>query len=741
MARSVYTGWLFDLYEDSLDGMVLWLIGDDGQRHRLRHRFPATFFAAGDARSLHALATFLAAMPDPARTWYTERSDAFSRRKEMVLAIQAASPTRLTQLFRQVARQFPNLQYADADLAPSLRYAAVTGVSPLCRCRMEVDAQDVVHSVIPMEDPWQLDPSDLPLRVLTLEPECSPSHRTPQFITARYRPTGWRRFQTARSDGQIVCRLPLEPARALLVTLQSILASYDPDLILTSWGDTWLLSYLLAKAEEHNITLSLNRDPYTTIARQQERWYFSYGRLIYRGEQVSLFGRWHIDRSNAMMWSDYGLEGVLESARVTALPVQTAARVSPGTGISAIQILAALRSEILVPWQKPQAEMLKPAADLYNADQGGLVYQPVVGVHRNVVAMDFVSMYPAIIVRFNISPETINANGPNTMQVPAINLTIQQAAPGERKGIVALALAPLLEKRVALKRRLAQIPVWDPRHRRDKIRSTALKWLLVTCFGYLGYKNARFGRIEAHQAVTAYGREALLKAKEAAEAAGAEVLHAYVDSIYIQWPHKPDPSVLERLQAEIEAETGLPIAVDGIFRWLVFLSSRTNQRRAVANRYFGVFQNGEVKVRGIAARRRDTPPFVARVQMELVGLLGREDEPEEALPAVLMHLRQRKFELNNGRVPLRKLLLTQRISREVEDYRVPSPAARAAKQLLNAGKKVKPGQHVQFLYTRGAPGVCAWGLRERLRPEAVDLPRYLELLERAAREVLEPFGV
>ncbi len=37
-----------------------------------------------------------------------------------------------------------------------------------------------------------------------------------------------------------------------------------------------------------------------------------------------------------------------------------------------------------------------------------------------------------------------------------------------------------------------------------KERQNALKWMLVTCFGYLGYKNARFGRIEAHEAVTAH---------------------------------------------------------------------------------------------------------------------------------------------------------------------------------------------------------------------------------------------
>ena len=40
-----------------------------------------------------------------------------------------------------------------------------------------------------------------------------------------------------------------------------------------------------------------------------------------------------------------------------------------------------------------------------------------------------------------------------------------------------------------------------------KARADAHKWSLVTSFGYLGYKNARFGKIEAHESVTAWGRE------------------------------------------------------------------------------------------------------------------------------------------------------------------------------------------------------------------------------------------
>jgi hypothetical protein len=71
---------------------------------------------------------------------------------------------------------------------------------------------------------------------------------------------------------------------------------------------------------------------------------------------------------------------------------------------------------------------------------------------------------------------------------------------------------------------------------RDETCQSALKWIGVTCFGYLGYRNARFGRIESHEAVTAFGREKLLRAKEIAEAHGFALLHALTDAVWIQHP-------------------------------------------------------------------------------------------------------------------------------------------------------------------------------------------------------------
>ena len=718
-----FTGWLLDLFDDPREGLILYFIDDKGARVRLSQSYPVTFYALGSDAELRALWRHLREQPHQLTLSRTQRRDVFKRKRVTVLGITVDNPYEVKKVFHQIASRFPHLEYADADVPVSVRFAAETGVFPLSRCRVHADEAHHLKRIVVLEDAWELKPLPIPLRVLSLTPDVAPQHARPHYLKVQI-------------NGE-EHRLDLRAWRPLLVNLRALVQRYDPDLILTDWGDTWLLPRLLEHAEQYHIPLGLNRETGRKVSWHEERTYFSYGQIVYRGQQIHLFGRCHIDRQNAVLWDDYQLEGTIEVSRVTALPLQTAARVSPGTGISSIEMLTALREGILVPWQKQEAEMLKPAADLFTADQGGLVYQPKIGVHKNVAEIDFVSLYPAVMVHFNISPETILADPDSENIVPALGLAIDTS----QDGLVPKALRPLLEKRIEMKKYLASAPSWDPFRKNFKRRASALKWLLVTCFGYLGYKNARFGRIEAHQAVTAYGREALLRAKEAAEAMGFEVIQLYVDGLWVRHPDKTRPEDLQPLLLEIQARTGLPIALDGIYRWVVFVGSRQNKKRPVANRYFGVFQDGSIKMRGIDARRRDSTPFVAETQRHLLSLLAGKAEPEEALPEAVDYVRSRLAALRQGEVRLPELLVKQRLGRKLEAYRMPSPAAQAVLQLQAAGKKMRPGQRVPFLYTLGKPGVSAWDIPEKPNPRAVDVARYQRLLLRAAGIVLESWGL
>lgn len=710
-----YTGWLLDLYEDGERGLALWFVLEDESRLCVRQHFPVKFFAAGPPARLRALWRWLREQNPRLRLGREVRRDLFVAEPLAVLAAELDTAAALAQLFPLVEQAFPDLSYYDVDVQIQTRHAAVYGTFPLAQCRISVDGQQCLQALEVLDSAWDRDPERPPLRILELNLHDDPRHAPP--ATLELRCGAWH--QT----------LPFVDGSAPAYWVKSALRKFDPDILLTDYGDTWLLEELLRRAGGED-QLPFSRDPLHRLQRLESKTYFSYGQVVYRGQQIHLYGRTHIDRRNAMLWSDYSLEGIFENARVSALPIQTAARVSPGTGISSMQMLTAMRTGVLVPWRKQQVEQPRPMIDLIHSDFGGMVYQPVVGLHRNVGAIDFTSLYPAVMVRCNISPEKT-----------AISLS---DPPAPSPGLIPQTLAPLLSKRVALKRRINELPAWDPRRKWYKERTAAHKWLLVVCFGYLGYKNARFGLIGSHEAVTAGGREALLRAKETAEDAGFEILHLFVDGLWLQRPDCSRPADFEPILDEITQRTGLPIALDGVFRWIVFLPSRVDERVPVGNRYFGVYTDGSLKVRGLEVRRRDSAPWVAQTQLALLECLAQAPDAADLpryLPQALRLLRGELRRLRAGNIPLEDLLVGQKLSRVLEKYTSPSPAALAARQLLAAGKSAPAGQRIRFLYVRGPQRVWAWDQPQPPDPRWVDVTMYKKLLLRAAENILQPLGI
>jgi DNA polymerase-2 len=327
----------------------------------------------------------------------------------------------------------------------------------------------------------------------------------------------------------------------------------------------------------------------------------------------------------------------------------------------------------------------------------------------------------------------------------------------KREGLVPRTLRPILKLRERLKARAKEVPAAEAAPYKE--RQTALKWMLVTCFGYLGYKNARFGQIEAHEAVTAYGRDKLLAAKEIFEDAGFTVLHGLTDCLWVQkpgsgfcrggpaCPSSPGgitPLELGILCARVSAVTGVKLALEGVYRWIYFMASKQDPQRPVATRYFGVFEDGALKVRGLACRRRDTPPFVRRAQEAMLQKLAEAAAPGELaalrpeLEEMAEGFRQR---LREGGINPQALVITRVLSQKVEEYKVDTPTSLAARQLEQAGIHIQPGEKVRYVHREGKRGpkecrVQAAPFLDTL--DGYDTKLYLELLERAVEEVMLP---
>ncbi|MGH6631309.1 MAG: DNA polymerase domain-containing protein, partial [Burkholderiales bacterium] len=343
-----------------------------------------------------------------------------------------------------------------------------------------------------------------------------------------------------------------------------------------------------------------------------------------------------MDLSNSFIADHCQQDGLWELARLTKLPVQYAARTTTGTGISYMQMELAWRDGVLIPEQKAEPENPKHPDELLTADRGGLVFPPRLGFFENVAELDFISEFPRIMARFNVSPETVNCRCcPDAPCVPELGYRVCQ----RRRGITSRVVERLIAKREEYKARInvetarravsggvpsLQWPILRdaPSGRLYKQRRSSLKWLLVCCFGYTGYKNARFGKIEAHEAINALAREKLLVAKETAERAGYRVLHALVDSLYVQRADATREDYAHMAQ-EVEQQTGLPMALEAVYRYVVFLPSKQHAEVPVPNRFFCVPEDGsEIKIRGLECRRHDTAPIVARMQREALAIVA-----------------------------------------------------------------------------------------------------------------------
>jgi DNA polymerase elongation subunit (family B) len=451
-------------------------------------------------------------------------------------------------------------------------------------------------------------------------------------------------------------------------------------------------------------------------------------------------GRIHIDVDNSFVYEECGLEGLVELSRLTRLPLQEMVRSSIGSAMSSLQLYAATKNDVLIPWAKREPEEFKTALELLEADRGGFILEPKVGVYEGVGEIDFGSFYPTMMEKYNISPETVLCKCCPNSKVRVLGMGYNICE--RRKGLIPQVLGQVLRKRSEYKRRMKEGCDLQLREVYNR-RQSALKWILVTCFGYLGYKNARFGRIEAHESVTAFARENLIRAVKISEARGFEVIHGMVDSLWVRKSGASNPELIS-LCRDIERETSLPVSFEGLYSWIVFLPSRVRPAVPALNRFYGVLSDGGLKARGILMRCKDTPKLIRRFQANALEEMSKAKGVGEIggrVDGVIRIARKYARDLMLGKVRVDDLAICRQISRHPLDYEAEAHTAIAARQMFESGIHLQPGQTVAYVVTEA--GARNPNLRLKallLAATNYDKNWYLNLLVTAAEELLGPLG-
>jgi DNA polymerase elongation subunit (family B) len=688
-------GWLLDVYPSGFGEVAVWVISENDERVRLTDQFQPKIYVSGKQEDIEQLASgFFSSQVVAAWNFVYKYAQPTDNEKSRVLEVTLKDCRKTSAFTRFVLEKGDYLRYQvhNCDLHDDRAYLFSRDLFPLSRVKVEAEEEGLRYKLL--DSVRSLHYSVPPLRVTKLEVEIAKERKIAGFrdpISS---------IVASQGDKQRV--IDSEEEKDKILQLVRVIQDFDPDIVLTSGGDSYLFPYMIYRATINGVLerFVLNRDEVPFVSKVgRGRTFFSYGRTFYKAATMRLYGRIHIDMNNTFVLNEADFDGLFEVARTCRVPLHTASRASIGSSMSSLQFYQAVKDDVLIPRNKSIPEAFKSAYELLVGDRGGFVYEPQVGIHDEVGEVDFSSMYPVLMVNNNISAETVLCRccPDSRLHIPELNYHICE----KRRGIVPKALELIVTKRMDYKR-LAQ-EVQDPGLQEvyDR-RQAALKWILVTCFGYLGYRNAKFGTVDGHIGVCAFGREAFLRAARMAETKGFEVIHGIVDSL---WLKKKNASVSEYadLCAEVSKKLNVSLNFEGFYKWVVFLPSKVHPNIGVLNRYYGVMKNGRVKVRGIEVRRRDTPRFVHNAQLEMINVLASADNSKQFMSKVLEVLRvvkEYRWKLLNGEVPVWDLIVTKHLSKHPSKYKQRVSQVIAAEQLIKEGAEVHAGKNIRFLFTK-----------------------------------------
>ena len=139
--------------------------------------------------------------------------------------------------------------------------------------------------------------------------------------------------------------------------------------------------------------------------------------------------------------------------------------------------------------------------------EGAFVLDPVKGVYDGCSILDFQSLYPSIIIAYNICPSTYVRSG-RTIGADAVNIVDSHRFRKEPVGLLPGMIQRILDERKAVK---DLMKVMSDRSSVEYIvldrRQNALKICANSVYGMMGFKNSRyFGHLGCAESVTTVGR-------------------------------------------------------------------------------------------------------------------------------------------------------------------------------------------------------------------------------------------
>jgi len=417
--------------------------------------------------------------------------------------------------------------------------------------------------------------------------------------------------------------------------------------------------------------------------------------------------------------ADVTINYPMQLSALTGLPLDQVMTAAVGFRVDSYLVKQAHLIGELIPTRVEQP---------YYTYRGALVLEPQTGLHDNIVVLDFASMYPSLMEKYNHSPDTLVRPGESVSEEAVFVIPdVKHRFRKKPDGFYRIVLLTLIQQRKAIKKEMAGLDEKSTRYKVLRERERAVKIITNACYGYAGWAGARWYAKEVAESATALGREVVNKTISKAESLGLGVIYGDTDSIFVG----DDRKKVQQLRDWAEREFELEIRREREYVRILFTEAM--------KRYAGLLHDGSLDIVGLEVVRGDWSDVARQVQEQVLTHILRDQSTEKAVEVVRATLRR----LRGGEVPLADLTIRKTLTKPIEDYAVRTPHVEVAKSLVKQGWDLTVGDKVAYIITKG-PGKLFQKAKpsNQVKAEDADIEYYFEnQIKPAAMRILERFGV
>lgn len=312
--------------------------------------------------------------------------------------------------------------------------------------------------------------------------------------------------------------------------------------------------------------------------------------------------------------------------------------------------------------------------------EGAFVLEPLKGLHENVVQFDFKSLYPSIIISYNVDPTTLGCECCDNKSPLGHNFCKRKG------GFIPKILRKLLKERGRIKK-LMKSTEDEKKIKTLSYQQWALKILANSFYGYLAYPLSRWYSRECAESVTAWGREYLKGVIKLAKGRGFEVIYGDTDSLFVKMPEKNLEIARDFLK---EVNDSLPedmeLEFEGFFERGLFVTKKK----------YALISKGKITTKGLEVVRRDWAKVAKETQKKVLRavLCGNPEDAREIIKKVTRRLER-------GEVDIQDLVINTQITQALKRYKSIPPHVAVARRLLKDGRDIKRGSIISYVVKKG----------------------------------------